>query len=107
MRMNDSNLYSGKTVQVSALDNNFVELRFDRQGESVNKIDRLTARELDEANNVISSRSPRGLLVTSGKDAFIVGADITEFDELFSLPESELAAYFKSVHATFEKYESL
>ena len=105
--MNDSNLYSGKTAQVTALADDFVELRLDRLNESINKIDRLTARELGEAVEIIANRPVRGVLITSGKDAFIVGADITEFNQLFSLPENELAGYFNSVHTTFEKFEAL
>jgi len=105
--MNDSNLYTGKTVQVAALADGFVELRFDRDNESINKIDRLTARELGAAVDVIAGRPVRGVVITSSKETFIVGADITEFNELFALPDSELAGYFGSVHVTLEKLESV
>jgi 3-hydroxyacyl-CoA dehydrogenase / enoyl-CoA hydratase / 3-hydroxybutyryl-CoA epimerase / enoyl-CoA isomerase len=64
--------------------------RFDLQGDSVNKFNKATLSELAEAvARIKGDTGVKGLLVTSGKDCFIVGADVTEFLDVFQLPEDE------------------
>src|SRR3546814_4099718 len=82
-----------QSIQVDKLANGFAELRFDRQGEPINKFDARTVAELGEAGAALKKDGAiKGLLVTSGKDVFIVGADITESGASFQRPEDELAA---------------
>jgi 3-hydroxyacyl-CoA dehydrogenase/enoyl-CoA hydratase/3-hydroxybutyryl-CoA epimerase/enoyl-CoA isomerase len=72
--------YQGTTLRVTSLDSGLLELCFDLQGESVNKFNQATLRELREVvEQMAQNPEIRGLLVTSAKDVFIVGADITEF----------------------------
>jgi len=86
-------MYQGSCVRVQSLDNGFVELCFDRQGDVINKLDRQTMTQLAEAVAAIAAtKALRGVLITSAKDVFIVGADITEFGESFKLPAAELIA---------------
>ena len=88
-----SAMYQGSCVRVQSLDNGFVELCFDRQGDVINKLDRQTMTQLAEAVAAIAAtKALRGVLITSAKDVFIVGADITEFGESFKLPAAELIA---------------
>src|SRR3546814_5605516 len=49
----------------------------------------------------------KGLLVTSGKDVFIVGADITEFGASFQRPEDEIAAWTFESNKVFSAIEDL
>ena len=42
--------YAGQAIQCLPLDEGFVELRFDLQGDSVNKFNALTVKELREAS---------------------------------------------------------
>src|SRR5699024_5075379 len=87
-------IYSGQSVTVEMLDDGIAELKFDLQGESVNKFDRGTLDDLGKATDAIKANSDvKGVIVTSGKKVFIVGADITEFTDLFKLPEDEIAAW--------------
>jgi enoyl-CoA hydratase/carnithine racemase len=80
-------IYQGETLSVSYLEHGIAELRFDAPG-SVNKLDRATLLSLSEAIAALQQQADlKGLILTSGKDAFIVGADITEFLELFDLPQ--------------------
>jgi 3-hydroxyacyl-CoA dehydrogenase / enoyl-CoA hydratase / 3-hydroxybutyryl-CoA epimerase / enoyl-CoA isomerase len=84
-------IYEGKAITVTALESGIVELKFDLKGESVNKFNRLTLNELRQAVDAIKAdASVKGVIVSSGKDVFIVGADITEFVENFKLPDAEL-----------------
>ena len=87
-------MYQGQTLHLTPLGGQLVELCFDRQGQAVNKFDTATVNEL-QAALVVLGKVPglRGVLVTSAKDDFVVGADIFEFTTLFNGPESDLAAH--------------
>lgn len=101
-------IYAGKAFTVSALEDGIVELKFDLQGESVNKFNRLALTELREAVEAIrADSSVRGVVLTSGKDVFIVGADITEFTEMFALPDEQLIEGVMQVNETFSAFEDL
>lgn len=86
-------IFSGKAITVTLLDGGIAELNFNLEGDSVNKFNALTTGELGQAAKALQSASGvNGLLVTSGKDVFIVGADISEFGNNFSRSEEEIAA---------------
>jgi 3-hydroxyacyl-CoA dehydrogenase/enoyl-CoA hydratase/3-hydroxybutyryl-CoA epimerase/enoyl-CoA isomerase len=100
--------YEGRAVKVLPLDGDLVELRFDLQGESVNKFNAATLAELKEAVADVRGRAGRrGLLVTSGKDVFCVGADVTEFLLHFQKSEEELARWLLDTDALFSAIEDL
>ncbi|QJD58526.1 fatty acid oxidation complex subunit alpha FadB [Pseudomonas sp. gcc21] len=101
-------IYEGKAITVQALEDGIVELKFDLQGESVNKFNRATLAELQAAVEAIQSdASVKGVIVTSGKDVFIVGADINEFVNTFQLPEEDLVAGNLEANQTFNAFEDL
>src|SRR5690606_17493912 len=100
--------YSGKAVSVTLLDDGIAELKFDLQGESVNKFNRETVEDLQAAVDAIKGDSNiKGLIVTSAKDVFIVGADITEFTNMFKLPEDEIAGWCLKSNQAFNAIEDL
>ncbi|MEC8428084.1 MAG: enoyl-CoA hydratase-related protein, partial [Pseudomonadota bacterium] len=77
-------IFKGNAITVQMLDGGIAELNFDLQGESVNKFDSKTVSELSEAITALeNTKDLKGVLATSGKGVFIVGADITEFVEMF------------------------
>lgn len=101
-------IYEGKAITVKALESGIVELKFDLKGESVNKFNRLTLNELRQAVDAIKAdASVKGVIVSSGKDVFIVGADITEFVDNFKLPEAELVAGNLEANRIFNAFEDL
>ncbi len=101
-------IYSGKAITVRALDNGIAELNFDLQGESINKFNALTTDELRQAGEALSAAAAiKGLLVTSGKDVFIVGADITEFGNNFGAAEEDIAAAVYQTNQYFNAIEDL
>ncbi len=101
-------IYEGKAITVKPLENGIVELTFDLKGESVNKFNRLTLSELRAAVDAVKSDSSvKGLIVTSGKDVFIVGADITEFVDNFQQPDEELLAGNLEANQIFNDFEDL
>ena len=100
--------YKGKAIQCSNLDNNLVELIFDSQGESVNKFDQNSLEELREVvTQLAADKSVSGLLVTSAKGVFIVGADITQFLKGFQVPQDELVQWVKDSQKVFSDLEKL
>lgn len=101
-------IYSGKAVTATLLDDGIAELKFDLQGESVNKFNRETIEELAQAAAALKADgNVKGLIVTSGKGVFIVGADITEFTDMFKLPEDEIAGWCLSANQAFNAVEDL
>ncbi|WP_111496386.1 fatty acid oxidation complex subunit alpha FadB [Marinobacter bohaiensis] len=101
-------IYEGKAITVKEIEGGIAQLNFDLQGESVNKFNRLTIEELGAAADKLkSSDSIKGLVVTSAKDSFIVGADITEFTDLFAGPEEDLVANNLKANEVFNTIEDL
>ncbi|MFT5709748.1 MAG: 3-hydroxyacyl-CoA dehydrogenase/enoyl-CoA hydratase/3-hydroxybutyryl-CoA epimerase [Halioglobus sp.] len=101
-------IHSGKSITVEMLDGGIAELKFDLQGESVNKFDKSTVDDLAAAVAAIKADAQvKGVVVTSGKGVFIVGADITEFTEMFKLDEEEIAAWCIKINAGFNAFEDM
>lgn len=102
-------IYSGKALQVSLSDLGVAEICFDLQGESVNKINELTRNEFKEVIGLIKENEQvKGVLVSSAKPMFIVGADITEFTDNFSQSEEYLVADLQKVNRDiFNQFEDL
>lgn len=100
--------YSGKNIKVTVLENNIAELSFDATGSSVNKFDQLTLQELQQAVAAIKAdQTLKGLIITSSKDTFVVGADITEFIPLFRESVAKQTETFTAVHQLFNEIEDL
>src|SRR5690554_2732424 len=99
-------IYEGKAITVNMIEGGIAELKFDLQGESVNKFDRITLEDLKAAVAAIQANTDvKGVLVSSGKDVFIVGADITEFGESFKGSEEEIAAWVAEANVIFRSEE--
>lgn len=100
-------IYQGETLSVRYLDDGIAELNLNAPG-AVNKFDLKTLECLNEALNALYQQPDlKGLLVTSDKDAFIVGADITEFLGLFAKPAEELSQWLTHANTIFNKLEDL
>ncbi len=98
----------GQSIQVLPLADGLVELRFDRQGEAINKLDARTVDEFRQATALIAAApAVRGVLVTSAKDVFIVGADITEFSATFQDSAEGIAAGVRAKNDWINVFEDL
>ena len=101
-------IYDGTAITVKLIEDGIAELNFNLDGESVNKFNRVTLEDLKAATAAIKGNSDvKGVLVTSGKDCFIVGADITEFGDAFKLPEEEIVEWILSGNEIFNAIEDL
>lgn len=98
-------MYKGQNLSVAMRGNGIAQLRFDATADSVNKFNQQTIEELAAALDVIKRATEiKGLLVTSAKPVFIVGADIME---LGALKPEGLAATSKQNNANFTVLEDL
>jgi 3-hydroxyacyl-CoA dehydrogenase/enoyl-CoA hydratase/3-hydroxybutyryl-CoA epimerase/enoyl-CoA isomerase len=102
-------IYSGQAITVRATDEGIAELCFDLKDESVNKFNTMTINELREATAAIAADSSlKGVIVTSGKPVFIVGADIMEFGALFGASEDEITDRILKINLeVFNAFEDL
>ncbi|MBY4677477.1 fatty acid oxidation complex subunit alpha FadB [Marinobacterium arenosum] len=101
-------LMEGKAIRVAAVENGLYELVFDSSDDSVNKLNQATLAELREAvAKLKATDGVKGLLISSAKDSFIVGADITEFMQMFAHGEDEIVAALVELNGLFSNIEDL
>lgn len=100
-------IYQSNSIVVQYIEEGIVEFKFDAKG-SVNKFDQQTLMDCQEALNILhKDENLKGVIFTSGKSTFIVGADITEFLEVFKAPEDELVPWIKKASDVFDSCEDL
>ncbi len=101
-------IYSGSALTAKDLGDGIVEIKLDLAGESVNKLNQATLGEFDAATRAIAGvKGLAGVLVTSGKAVFIVGADITEFGGMFAEGEAAVAKGVLEVNRMLSRFEDL
>ncbi|RJX66620.1 fatty acid oxidation complex subunit alpha FadB [Vibrio sinensis] len=100
-------IYQANTLQVKEIQDGIAELTFCAP-QSVNKLDLATLESLDKALDALKAHQGlKGLMLTSDKDTFIVGADITEFLGLFAKTDAELDQWLQYANSIFNKLEDL
>jgi len=83
-------------------------LTFDLKDESINKLSSAVITELEAAVKALrAEQGLEGLVIASAKEAFIVGADITEFHGMFEQGAAQIEAMLERVHAIFNAIEDL
>ncbi|RVU86552.1 fatty acid oxidation complex subunit alpha FadB [Leucothrix sargassi] len=98
----------GNFIRVEALDSGFYELIFDAKDGAINTLGQPTLAELKEAVDYLSAQKDiRGLLFSSAKSDFIVGADIKEFTGLFTATEETIIDFLTSANEIFNAIEDL
>ena len=100
-------IFKGKALQVDRLPSGSARLDFNLQNSSVNKFNRLTLEELRTAVGEVAKSGVAGLVFSSSKPAFIVGADITEFPAMFSEAGERLLAWLEEGNEIFNAIEDL
>lgn len=101
-------IYQGETITVLNLANGIAQLQFDLHGESVNKFNLQTTQELQQAISVLEDTADlRGVLITSAKNVFLVGADVTEFGPAFMQGPDAIAKLISLNNENFNRLEDL
>ncbi|MBO1520749.1 fatty acid oxidation complex subunit alpha FadB [Oceanisphaera pacifica] len=100
-------IYQGDALSIEIVEGNIAKLCFNSKG-SINKLDSATLASLDQAVSALEKHSDiTGLMLTTAKDAFIMGADITEFLAMFDLPEATLGNWLTQANQLFNRIEDL
>jgi len=101
-------LFEGQSITCKMLDDGIAEFCFDLQQQSVNKFDQPTFKEFRQLVEILQNTPElKGVLVSSAKKVFIVGADITEFISTFKQPEEQIQIFLKEANAIFNGFEDL
>ena len=100
-------MYSGITMSLFRLPEGFIEWRLDMSG-PVNILNQQAIREWAEALDVLEqTRDIRGLVITSGKNSFIAGADIKSFPSIFSGSEKSVEQWAAHCQLLCNRIETL
>ena len=100
-------IFEGKCLSVTVGGDGIAELKFDLQDSSVNTMGLATVSELSEAVAAMTAQASKikGLLISSAKKDFMVGANIFEFLGYFELPDDEFESNLLDVHKAFAAIE--
>jgi len=100
--------FAGSHVQLQALGDGIIELRFDARDAKVNILSQAALLELRSAVDELKQQSDlKGLILASAKDSFILGADITEFLPIFAGPSEIIIDYLSQAHDILRDIEEL
>ncbi len=99
-------LFHGTAIKSLIDDDKVAHVQFDRESSDINKFDKITIEELTKCIELIAkNKAIKGIIFSSKKDSFIVGADITEFLSYFKKPNVEMEHWLLSVHKLFNQIE--
>lgn len=100
-------MYSGNTMSLFWLPEGFIEWRLDMPG-PVNILNEQAIREWGEALDVLEhTPGIKGLILTSGKNSFIAGADIKGFPSIFSGSENSIEQWAAHCQELCNRIETL
>ena len=100
-------LYQSDTIEVRWIKTGIAELIFNASG-PINILDTKTVDSLDKAVSTLEQLPELvGLILSSSKTAFIMGADIKEFLSLFDAPAEQLAGWLNYANSIFNRIEDL
>jgi len=101
-------LFEGQSLTCKMLDDGIAEFCFDLKQQSINKFDQPAFKEFKQIVELLQNASElKGVLVTSAKNVFIVGADITEFLTIFKNTEQQIQDFLKDANDIFNGFEDL
>ncbi len=98
--------YDGPIWSVNLDSEGICELKIDTKESGANVMNTTAIEDLKKAISTIQSLdNVKGLLITSGKEHFIFGADITEFIGHFQKSKDELQDWLWSINSEYNKIE--
>lgn len=101
-------LMEGQAIRLQAVEEGIYEVVFDLRNEAVNTLSQLAMQELREAvTQLQTTAGVTGVVFSSAKDSFIVGADITEFAQMFGHAEETIVANLIRLQGLFSEIEDL
>lgn len=106
--MADTVLMQGETLSCLKNTRGIIELCLDNKQASVNKFNTQTLNELHAACQLIQQQKDvKGLVFTTAKDSFVVGADITEFLPYFKDSSEKMEGWLEKTQKLYNAFEDL
>jgi 3-hydroxyacyl-CoA dehydrogenase/enoyl-CoA hydratase/3-hydroxybutyryl-CoA epimerase/enoyl-CoA isomerase len=100
-------IFHAKTLQVKEISDGIYEILF-RAPTSANILDMTTLKSLRKAiHNIKNIEGLKGVVLSSSKQHFMLGADIYEFLDVFSQPSQNISEWLELAHSTFSELETL
>ncbi|MGB2709463.1 MAG: enoyl-CoA hydratase-related protein, partial [Pseudoalteromonas nigrifaciens] len=100
-------LYKSDSFEVSFIKENIAEFKFCATG-SVNTLSQQTLSDCATALKQLAANTDiKGMIFTSDKEHFIIGADVFEFLPIFTRSEAELVTWIKEATDVFDAIEDL
>lgn len=99
-------MYQGAHVRLLALDNHCYHIQW-HSAQGANILGAQAIGELSQLLMELRQLQPRGLMMSSAEQDFMLGADINEFIPLFSKSEETIYAQIMRTHAVFAQLENL
>ncbi|WP_198147273.1 fatty acid oxidation complex subunit alpha FadB [Gilvimarinus polysaccharolyticus] len=99
-------MFQGDILTLTSRDG-FAQLEFDTPGSPVNVFSRKAIEEFSRALDVLEQAELSGLMIVSGKDSFLAGADINEFSAVFSSGADAIAEHLTPNIKNFERLQAL
>jgi 3-hydroxyacyl-CoA dehydrogenase/enoyl-CoA hydratase/3-hydroxybutyryl-CoA epimerase/enoyl-CoA isomerase len=88
-------IFHGSFLKLRTINKNILELAFDSEKQPINIFNEVTIDELSIVLSIVENQSNiNGLIFTSTKRDFVVGADIHELRQIFEKSDSYLKAFF-------------
>ena len=101
-------LYQSSTLEITELNDGLAELCLDNKNAPINVFDAQTIGHLSEALEVLEGHSDlKGLLISSAKKDFVVGADVSHLERARSEGPEATAAFVGSNISNFNRLEDL
>lgn len=101
-------IYQGKAITVAMAESRVAEMIIDLKGDSVNKFNHVLVSELKEALDALySAKGVDALIILSGKETFIAGADIAEFGPAFAGGADAIGKLLQASIDNFNRVEDL
>jgi 3-hydroxyacyl-CoA dehydrogenase/enoyl-CoA hydratase/3-hydroxybutyryl-CoA epimerase/enoyl-CoA isomerase len=100
-------IYTGKALSARTLPSGIAQVVFDLEDSSVNKFDQNSLMELKAAVASLQFANIRGVIFSSAKSNFIVGADIKEFVGKFEQDEKQITDWLIEANAIFNTIEDM
>jgi 3-hydroxyacyl-CoA dehydrogenase/enoyl-CoA hydratase/3-hydroxybutyryl-CoA epimerase/enoyl-CoA isomerase len=99
-------MYQGEAFELSLKDEIY-HLVFNLKNTSANVLNSQALKELGECLELMKKNVAKGMILSSAKEGFIFGADVTEFLTHFKKTDQELKTWISEINKIFNDIEDL
>ncbi len=102
-------MYQGQYFKLNLVpaQNKIIELVFDADNDPINRLSRDALTDLEKCIGALEKEKAEALIIRSNKRLFSAGANVKEFQQIFSSGEKPLREYLEWVHSIYNRIEDL